>query len=166
MSIGISTGSLPSMESFLLGPSRNGRSQSEVKCGSQFHRSLSPDLSAVPVNDPLDGGEADTSAGKLLRRMQPLKCPKEPRCISWIKPGSIIANETDRPAIFFAPANFDSRMTMSRCIFPGVPEQVLHHHPQQFGVAIDDRALCDYELYLALRFSPLEFLCDEPRQRA
>lgn len=64
--------------------------QGEIKSGSFAGRAAGPDLAAVPVDNLLDGGQADARSGKVNGVVQPLERRKEFAGSFHLKAGSIV----------------------------------------------------------------------------
>src|SRR5437016_4724722 len=56
-------------------------------------RALRPDPAAMPVNDPLDCGEADAGAGKFLRGVKPLEGDEKLVAKLGVETRAVVANK-------------------------------------------------------------------------
>jgi len=117
-------------------PAALARLQSEIKCGSLFHRSLSPRFAAMALYDPADGREPDPIAGKFHRGMQPLKRLEQTIGRSRIETASVVADE-----IHFSPtaiflAEFNASVLMMRRVLPRVAQQILHDDAEKTHVSV------------------------------
>src|SRR4029077_2984931 len=79
----------------------------EVKCRALVDRRFGPDAAAVALNDALDDGEADASAFKIFRSVQPLKNFEQLVGVLHVKAGAVVAHEERLLAADSAGANFD-----------------------------------------------------------
>ena len=68
---------------------------------------LGPNLAAVPINDPLDSGEADAGTGKLSRGVESSEGTKKLVGVSHVKAYAVIAHEISGSAFACRPAKFD-----------------------------------------------------------
>src|SRR5439155_21629977 len=83
----------------------------EIKTGACIDLPLGPDSSAVPMDDALDGGEADPGARKVGRRVQALEGPEQLRGDARVVPGAVVTHEEGGFAVgVFRRAHFDGRL--------------------------------------------------------
>src|SRR3990170_8060018 len=106
-------------------------SQSKVKRSALLDRSFRPHVAAVTAEDTLDGGQADPGARELTLSVQPLKGSEQMAGVARVESRSIVTNEIDLAAIAQFPAELDAGGIVGRGIFPGIVEEVLHHHLEQ-----------------------------------
>src|SRR5262249_38979007 len=66
--------------------------QREVKRRPAIDGRLRPDLSTMPVNDSLDGGEPDPRAGELRLGMQPLKRTEQFRRVAGVESRAVVTH--------------------------------------------------------------------------
>ena len=91
------------------------RFQGEIERGALVHRAFRPDASAVPVDDPPDGGQADAGAFELLGPMQPLKHAKQLVRVLHVEPDAVVPHEQDDTSRLFAGAADLDRRRVARC---------------------------------------------------
>ena len=72
------------------------RRQGKVKGGPLAHLSLSPDTSAVAIDDPFDDGQTDARSLELLRAMQSLENPEKFMGIPHVKSSAIVLDVKNR----------------------------------------------------------------------
>src|SRR5690349_12017663 len=111
-------------------------SQSKVKGRSLSFGTFRPDPPAVDGNDPLYRGKTNTGARELADRMQPLKDPEELVCIRHVEPDTVITY-IERPLLHMVfLTEFDFRLLLFGCEFPGVAQQILQHDVYQMRVCL------------------------------
>src|SRR5581483_12513236 len=81
----------------------------EIERRPSLYRSFSPDLSAMAMDDPLNGGETDSRSLKFAQAMKALKGSEQLVDISHIEPRPVISDEIDLPFSLFDDAEFDGR---------------------------------------------------------
>src|SRR5690348_4788058 len=84
----------------------------------------------MPVNDALDGGQADAGAREFAGGVQPLEYPKQFRRVGHVEAGSIVTNEKRRvfPGL---KTEFDSGIWLPGGKLPGVGQEVVERDAQQ-----------------------------------
>ena len=108
--------------------------ESEVEGGAAVDGRLGPNPAAVPVDDALDGGQADAGAGVLRRGVQPLEGREQHVGVGHVEAGAVIAYEEDRRLAVLA-AELEVGPRPAGRELPGVAEQVVEQAAQQNGVA-------------------------------
>lgn len=73
--------------------------QGKIKCRALSDGPLSPDMTAMPVYNPLDGGQADTGSIELIGGVKPLKRFEKLIGVFRIKSDPIIPDVENRLAI-------------------------------------------------------------------
>src|SRR6185312_4295664 len=71
--------------------------QRELKIRAGPGRGIDPDPAAVASDDPLDRGEADAGAGKLLVAVEALERTEQAVGVLHVEAGAVVADEVDRP---------------------------------------------------------------------
>src|SRR5512135_3912235 len=85
---------------------RFGGRERERKRGPLFRLSFAPDASVVPMDDPLDRGQADARSIEFCRGMQPLERSEELIRISHVESGPIVPDIIGSHSIFSSHAEF------------------------------------------------------------
>src|SRR5579859_5859501 len=117
------------------GPSRlssaNDRERKE-KRGPGVRPRLSPNPTAMPRDDPLDGGQPDASSRKVVPAVQALECSEKALRILHIEARTIVAHEKDRTLVVVQdPADLDAWVRPLGCELPRVGEQVRQRSVQK-----------------------------------
>src|SRR6185312_3442761 len=96
--------------------------QCKVKCSSLFDCGLSPNLSAMPMNDALHRGETNPGPWKFRHPMESLECSEKFGGIGRVEACAIITDEIDIGTVdrCFAKRNVRGGVLGSK--FPGVAE--------------------------------------------
>jgi len=84
----------------------------------------------MPLDDPLYGCEADTCP-LVFTAMQSLKDGKQFIFILHIKACSVVFDTKDLFPLDIGSLQLDSGSSILAGIFPGIPQQVLQHYPEQ-----------------------------------
>jgi hypothetical protein len=108
-------------------------------------------------DDSLNGGQADTVAGKFRGGVEPLKWLKQAVRGSGIKAGSVVAHEINGPSIFDVRSEFDSAVFMPRRVFPRIAENIVHHDAQQTRVSLSLFHVRDHEINFDVSRNPESF---------
>ena len=106
----------------------------EIKTGAVTHLALGPNAPAVAMNDPLDNGQADAGAFKLVFTVQALKDAKKFINVLRIEAGSVIAHGVDIFLTLPATANFDEGPFLIGRKFDGVGQEIMPYLPNQTGI--------------------------------
>src|SRR6266536_5779704 len=107
-------------------------SQCEIKAGALVGFAFGPHVPAVPVDDPLDGGETDTRTREFRRRMQPLKGPEQFVRVLGIESGAVVADIERRDTLFVAALpDVDRRALATARELPRVLDQILKGDPHE-----------------------------------
>ena len=84
-----------------------------------------PYVSAMAMDNSLDGGKPDSRAGEIRGGMEALKGAKESAGKSGIKSCAVVADEKRRRPIALGAPEFDAGVVLLRCEFPGIAKKVL-----------------------------------------
>ena len=110
----------------------------------------------MPVDDALDRCQPDPSADKLRLAMQALKHAEQALDVFHIEAGTVIANEVGDLAKLSTNPKLDFRVGGERTELPGVGQQVLHHHPQQYPISLPANVWRNHRAYLSVRRLPCQ----------
>src|SRR5580692_8705954 len=102
---------------------RSARRESEKESRALTWRRFAPDAPLVPVDDPVDDGQADSGAGK-LGRVQPLEGLEQLARVGGIEPDAVVTDEVGQLLARLGAAELDPRLRLSAGELPGVAEQV------------------------------------------
>src|SRR5271166_6589089 len=94
------------------------RANREVKGCSLFHRSRSPNLSAMSLNDSSYRCKADAISRKFGTGVKSLKGLEQALRRPWIEATAVILHEIDVPTTFIHHPEFNSRMIVMRSVLP------------------------------------------------
>src|SRR5580704_2647426 len=81
--------------------------QRKIKRSAFIYFRLRPDVAAMPLDNALHDGQANSGAFKGLDRVQTLKNAKELARVLHVKARAIVANKTNLPTVFDHAAHFD-----------------------------------------------------------
>jgi len=97
-------------------PSRQGKEKS----GALALLADAPDSAAMPLNDPLHSGQADTGSGVLSGIMQPLEWDEEIGSVLHIETDAVIPDKESRLPLLLQPAELDPRFCLASGVLPSV----------------------------------------------
>src|ERR1700741_856186 len=80
----------------------------EVEGRSLIHRTFSPNMAPVSINDALNSRQSDSRAFELGRGMETLEGAKQSIDIGHVKPGSVVADEIRRLTVIHVTTKNDS----------------------------------------------------------
>src|SRR6476659_3030311 len=87
------------------------RWQGKIKCGAVIYLALSPDSTAVAIDNALGGRQTNASPGKLAGGMQPLEHAKQTTRVIHVEPRSIVPyKKCGRRILGHAHFNFGVRL--------------------------------------------------------
>src|SRR5689334_3461037 len=118
------------------------------------------------MDDALRCGQADTGAGELKRRVQPLKRAEELSGIGHIEAGAIVADEVGSSAVARLDAKLNSRVCQFAGEFPGIDKEVLKHDAQELTIAVGDDPVRDYTFDRTLGLTLSKLCQNAVRNRA
>jgi len=112
----------------------------KIEGGALVGLALGPNRAAMPMNDALDGGQANPSAGKLVLTVKPLKCAKQPLNVGHIKARPIIAHKERPLAVCPRSPKLNLGQLAPTREFPGIIEQIGQHYAQQLAITLGHQA--------------------------
>src|SRR5262245_26989642 len=84
-------------------------SEREEECCPLINDGISPDLTAVPMDDALHDGQAHTCALEVFRPVQTLEDAKELVRVLHVEPGSVVAHVEDVVTVLAPAAHVHAR---------------------------------------------------------
>src|SRR5947208_15766960 len=104
----------------------------------------------MPLDDPVDDGQADAGTLEILAAVHPLKHPEELAGVLQVEPGPIVPNKVGWAlgGIALEDANFDPGMFALARVLDGVTQEVDEDLFQQSGVAFGIWQLANLHLDL------------------
>src|SRR6185295_18354937 len=99
----------------------------EPERGALLERSVRGHLTAVAMDDPLDGGEANAGTGELLGCVESLERTEQLRGVLHVEARAIVLDEVRRRAPDHGDTDLDPRGCMARRVLPRVADQVVQH---------------------------------------
>jgi hypothetical protein len=112
--------------------------EGEVERRAFAYLALGPGAAPVPFHDLPDAGQADTCAGKLAGRMQPLERHEQRAHVNGVKAGTVVAQvAADGGISCRRGAELDQRMVPARGELPGVLDQIPQECPDERGICPD-----------------------------
>src|SRR5437016_6493608 len=135
--------------------------QREVEGGSAIDGRFRPDLTAMAMNDALNGRQPDAGAWELRLRMQPLEGTEQFAGVLRIETGAIVAHVVHvAPLAIRASSEGDMRLLARAREFPRVGQEIRERKPQQTRIALDLDSLGDHAFDTALRSTCAQLLHD------
>src|SRR5436190_24150747 len=94
------------------------------KCCSLSHSAFRPNAPAVPVDNALRCGKANTCAWKFRHSVETLEGAEQLTCISHVEAGAIVTDKINCFIIFTFRSKFDLGPFLFGCELPGVVQEV------------------------------------------
>src|SRR5213594_2606893 len=127
-----------------------GGRQGEVERRPLADLALCPDAAAVTMDDPLHGGETDTSSLEVRRVVQSLEGAEELVRVAHVEPDAVVFHEEHGLAFVLFAAKADVRGLAFAREFPAIPEKVREGDAKQPLVARRGQRAVALELHLSL----------------
>ena len=92
----------------------------------------------MPVDNALDGRQANAVPRKLFRRVKTLESAKQLIRVSHVKTRAVIPDKIGRKSFGIFSSHFDRGFRASAGKFPGVANEIFQHSPQQLSVSLNN----------------------------
>ena len=107
-------------------------------------------MAAVPMYDPLNGGQADAGSLEFFEAVETLERAEELIGVSHVETGAVVADEIDALTLFVMSADRDLGVGLFGGEFPGIAEQICQGDAEQVGVRRRDKIGLDLHMDAAL----------------
>ena len=107
----------------------------------------------MPIDDTVNGGQANPRARKVRGAVQSLKRPEELFGIGHVKTRSVVADKMDGALTALLAPDFNPRRGHLSGELPAIADQVLQHHPHQSPVGVGCESILNVHLDLSARIS-------------
>src|SRR5882762_10038139 len=161
-----SSGLSSTSSTILLSSIRSSSSEREIDRRPLVGSADGPDATAVPVHDPLDGGQTDPDARELVLAVQTLERAEQLVGEGHVEAGAVVLDEVPGLTRTAVDAELDPGRGPLAGELPGVPDQVLQDGAQERLVPLRDGPFGDHALDLTPVLALAQIGDDLPRQRA